>query len=157
MSDIIKKDDVKKIVTVVGREGAICALEKSTKITIQELSSLARELDINIAKKSTKKKLSEIIVRHIDKRINKSIDELKSMTKEGLIDYFNDIGCDQEELFELLEKIDFKAKAKSKRALIEYAAIQIQSLGLFERISDPDEKKEPNQANAADAKSRAAD
>ena len=145
MPDIIKKDDVKKIVALVGREGTICALEKSTKITMQELLLLARELQINIAKKSTKKKLSEQIVRYIDKRINKSIDELKSMTKEALIDYFHNVECDQEELFELLEKIDFKAKAKSKRALIEYAAIQIQSLGVFERISDPDEKKKPNE------------
>ena len=145
MSSILKKDDVKKIVTLVGREGAICALEKSTKITMQELILLARELDLNITKKATKKKLAEQIIRHIDKRIDKSIDELKTMTKEALIDYFNDVECDQEEIFEILEKIDFKAKAKSKRALIEYAAIQIQSLGVFERISDPDKKKKPNE------------
>lgn len=145
MTDIINKDDLKKIVSLVGREGAICALEKSTKITMQELSLLTKNLNISIVKKPTKKKLSEQIVRYIDKRINKSIDELKSMTKEELIDYFHNVECDQEELLELLETIDFKAKAKSKRALIEYAAIQIQGLGIFERISDPEEKKKPKQ------------
>ena len=67
------------------------------------------------------------------------------MTKEELIDYFHNVECDQEELLELLETIDFKAKAMSKRALIEYAAIQIQGLGIFERISDPEEKKKPKQ------------
>jgi hypothetical protein len=64
------------------------------------------------------------------------------MNKEELVNYFQTSECDQEELFEILEKIDLKAKAKSRRALIEYAAIQIQSLGVFERLSGQDEKKD---------------
>ena len=79
------------------------------------------------------------------------------MSKDELIGYFQAVECDQEELFEMQDKIDFKAKTKSKRALIEYAAIQIQSLGIFERLLGQDGKREPNQANSADAKSRAAD
>jgi hypothetical protein len=142
MQNNITKDDIKLIVTKVGREGAMFALEKSTKISIQELSALAKDLDLSIAKNKTKKRLSEIIVKHIDKRINKTVDELKLMNKEELVNYFQTSECDQEELFEILEKIDLKAKAKSRRALIEYAAIQIQSLGVFERLSGQDEKKD---------------
>ena len=157
MQDNLTKEDIKWIVTKVGREGAIYALEKSTKISSQKLSSLAKDMDLKLPKKITKKKIAEVIVRYIDKRIDKSIDELKLMSKEELISYFQAVECDQEELFEMLEQIDFKAKAKSKRALIEYAAIQIQSLGGFERLSGQEEKREPNQPNSADAKSSAAD
>ena len=55
MQDNLTKKDIKWIVTKVGREGAICALEKSTKISVQKLSSLAKDLDLNVAKKIAKK------------------------------------------------------------------------------------------------------
>lgn len=58
------------------------------------------------------------------------------MSKEDLITYFNEVDCEQEDLLELLSTIDLKAQVKSKSALIEFAAIQIQSLGIFERLSN---------------------
>jgi hypothetical protein len=142
MTENLNIDSLKKLVALIGRDGAICGLEKSKKIDVQKLLSLAKELGISTTKKPTKKKLSEQIVRLIDKRINKSIDELKSMDKEELVSYFQSVDCDQEELLDFLESIEFKAKAKSKRALIEYAAIQIQGLGIYERIADTQENDE---------------
>jgi len=58
------------------------------------------------------------------------------MSKEELIAYFQEVDCEQEDLLELLSTIDLKAQVKSKSALIEFAAIQIQSLGVFERLSN---------------------
>lgn len=136
MHDSLSIDDIKALVDIVGRQGAIAALEVGTKHKLQQLSDFAKRNGIDIGQKATKKIVSSAIVRYVDRRIQKSLDELKKMSKEDLITYFNEVDCEQEDLLELLSTIDLKAQVKSKSALIEFAAIQIQSLGIFERLSN---------------------
>lgn len=135
MGEMFSANEIKTLVKIVGREGAIAALEQGTKYKLQDLLAFAKKNNINPGKNPTKKSIASTIVRHIDRRIQKSLDELKKMSKEELVVYFNEIECDQKEILELLESIDLKSKVKSKNALIEFAAIQIQSLGVFERLS----------------------
>ncbi|MGO9532014.1 MAG: hypothetical protein ACLP3B_12675 [Syntrophobacteraceae bacterium] len=136
---------IKDLISILGRDGAIAGLENSKIIKVEMLKELANSLSLTIGSKDSKKKIVAEIIRHIDKRITKSIDELKSMNTEQLIQYFETVECDQEELVSLLSTIDLKARAKSLRSLIEFAAIQIQSLGIFERIADRNSKKTPSQ------------
>ncbi len=75
-------------------------------------------------------------MRFVDRRIDRSIDDLKSMSKEDIIQYFDDTHCHQDELIELLETINFRSRAKSRRDLVEFAATQVSSLGLFERVAN---------------------
>ncbi|CAN2040930.1 putative Rho termination factor N-terminal domain-containing protein [Candidatus Magnetomoraceae bacterium gMMP-15] len=137
----ISRDNVKKILDIVGREGTIAALEKSKKLTSKDLSELSRSLGLKSRSRDAKKILASKIVQNIDKRITKALDELKKMSKDELMKYFEEIGCHQDELLELLNDIDLKARSKSRRAIIEFAAIQINSLGIFERLSEPNDKK----------------
>jgi hypothetical protein len=77
--------DIKTLVSIVGRNGAIAALESSKKFRAEQLFELARSLGLPLGSKDSKKKLATAIVRYADKRITKTIDELKSMNKEQLI------------------------------------------------------------------------
>jgi len=97
---------------------------------------MAHSLSLKVTSRDSKGKIAAQIVRQLDKRITKSIDELKAMSKEEIIQYFEKIECDQDELVELLSSIDLRSRAKSRRAILEFAAIQISSLGVFERLAD---------------------
>lgn len=132
----ISKEDVKSIVAIVGREGAISALSNSRRINSQNLAEMANSLGLEVSSRDTKGKIATEIVRHVDKRIMKALDELKAMSKEEIVEYFDRVECDEDELVELLEKIDLRSRAKSRRALLEFAAIQINSLGIFERLAE---------------------
>jgi hypothetical protein len=137
----ISRDDVKKILNIVGREGAIAALERSKKLSSKDLSGFSHSLGLKPGSKDAKRVLASKIVQNIDKRITKSLDDLKKMSKDELMKYFEEIECHQDELIELLNGIELKARSKSRRAIIEFAAIQITSLGIFERLSEPNHKK----------------
>lgn len=132
----ISKDDIKSLVAMVGREGATSALESSKQISSQDLAEMASSLGIKVKGKESKARIATEIVRHVDRRITKPLDELKAMSKDEIIQYFEQVECDQEELVELLSSIDLRSRAKSRRAMLEFAAIQISSLGIFERLSD---------------------
>lgn len=126
---------MKTLVSIVGREGAISALETSKLITVKDLIHLAKSLNLGIKSQNTKKMLAMQMVRHVDKRITKSLDELKLMSKAELLQYFEQVACDKDELIELLNSIDFKTRVKSRRSILEFAANQIHSLGIFERLA----------------------
>lgn len=132
----ISKDDVKSLVAIVGREGAISALEDSKQIINQDLAEMANSLGLKIKSKDSKRTIATEIVRHLDRRIVKTLDELKTMSKDEIIRYFEQVECDQDELVDLLKGIDLRSRARSRRAMLEFAAIQISSLGIFERLTD---------------------
>lgn len=132
----LSESDIRTLVDLVGREGAIAALSDSKKIEGPALANLANKLRLKVKTKDSKKATASAIVRHVDKRITKSLEELKRMPKDDLIQYFEKLGCDQDELVELLASIDFRSRASSRRAMIEFAAIQISSLGIFERLAE---------------------
>lgn len=137
----ISRDDVRRMLDMVGREGTVAALEKSRKLNAKKLLELSRSLGLKIGNRDSKRVLASRIVQNIDKRITKSLDDLKTMPKDELIKYFEETGCHQDELIELLSGIGLKARSRSRRALIEFAAVQINSLGIFERLSDRNGKK----------------
>ncbi len=132
----ISKDDVKSLVAIVGREGAISALENSRQISSQDLAEMANSLGLKIKSKDSKRTIATEIVRHLDRRIAKTLEELKTMSKDEIIQYFEQVECDQDELVDLLKGIDLRSRAKSRRAMLEFAAIQISSLGIFERLTN---------------------
>ncbi len=137
----ISKENIRKLVDIVGRGGALCALDESNKIGMKDLIELAHSLGISPKSKDSKKSVALQIIQNVDKRINKTLDELKTLSKEELIKYLESVQCHQDEIIELLGSIDLKVRVKSREALIEFAAIQISSLGVFERLSEYDGKK----------------
>ena len=137
--NLISPADVKNMVAMVGREGATSALKHSRRVSSEDLTQLARLLGLKLNSRCTKGQIAAQIVRYADKRILKPLDELKRMSKEDIIKYLEEVDCDQEEIGELLSDIDLRkipSRTKSRRAMTEFAAIQISSLGIFERLAD---------------------
>lgn len=132
----ISKQDVQTIVSIVGREGAISALSNSKRISSHGLMETADSLGLKVNSKDTKTQIATQIVRYVDKRITKSLGELENMSKEEILSYFEQVGCDEDEVVELLSSIDLRSRAKARHAILEFAAIQISSLGLFERVAN---------------------
>lgn len=137
----ITNEDIKAIIGLVGREGTVSALEKSNKVNARDLLDLAHSLGLKPKSRDSKKTVASQLVQKVDMRITKPLDELKTMSKEKIEQYFEEVECHQDELIDLLKNIDLSAQAKSRRAMIEFAAIQINSLGIFERLSNHDQKR----------------
>ena len=133
----LASQDVETLVSLVGRTGAIHALACSDVILGAQLREFGTSLGLSIGKRVPKKAMAEQIVRHVDRRISRTLEELQSMDRQAITDYLTHVECDSEEIIQLLGQIDLKAQArKSRGALIEFAAMQISSLGVFLRLSE---------------------
>ena len=129
------KDDVANLVSLVGRSGAMYALTGSKTVTTVDLRELARSLGLATSKQ-TKSQLAEFIVREVDKRIARTLEELEKLSQEELYAYLSSTDCDTVELTEVLAQADIPIQGKMSRAsLLEFAAIQISNLGMFKRFS----------------------
>ena len=133
----IASDDIKTLVEIVGRQGAQVALSHSDKIRAEELLKTAEHLGIRLPKRTPKSEVAIAIVKHIDRRIGKSLDDLKQLSDSEILQYFSDVEPDTEEIIELLLSIDIKNRIRSRKSLFEFAAKQISSLGVFERLAHP--------------------
>lgn len=128
--------DVEALVSLVGRMGAIQALACSEIVKADDLRRFARTLDIPIASKMPKKELARQIVRRVDRRIEKSVAELQALDRKQIIRYLDSTGCDADELRDLLEHARLPVQARMSRSeLLNFAAIEISSLGMFERLA----------------------
>jgi len=132
----LTREAAKTLVDIVDRDGAVAALVKSKRFSKTALAESAKELGITVVPKDSKSTIASAIVRRVDRRIDKTIDDLMSMSREELIQYFEDTHCHQDELIELLDTLNFRSRARSRRDLVEFAAIQISSLGVFERVAN---------------------
>ena len=133
----IASDDIKTLVEIVGRQGAQVALSRSDKIRVEELLKTAEHLGIRLPKRTPKAEVAIAIVKHVDRRIGKSLDDLKQLSDSEILQYFSDVDPDTEEIIELLLSIDIKNRIRSRKSLFEFAAKQISSLGVFERLAHP--------------------
>ena len=133
----IASDDIKTLVNIVGRHGAQVALAGSDTIHAEELLQTAEALGIRLPKRTPKSEVAIAIVKQVDRRLDKSLDELKQLSVSEILQYFNDVGPDTEEIVELLQSIDIKNRVRSRKSLFEFAANQISSLGVFERLAHP--------------------
>ena len=128
--------DVATLVSLVGRNGAIQALTCSEIVKADDLKHFAKTLDIPVASKVAKKELSRQIVRRVDRRIKRSITELQTLDRGEIMMYLDATGCDAEELRDLLEHAHLPFQAKmSRNDLLNFAAIEISSLGMFGRLA----------------------
>lgn len=134
----MNKDDVSKLVSIVGRSGAVHALIRSDVVKIEELRELAMNLGLEMIAKTSKKDLAGKIVRRVDRRITKSVEELEVLSRDEILAYLDRTNCDADDLKDLLEWANIPIQSRmSRNDLLTFAAIQISSLGVFERLSNP--------------------
>ena len=135
---------IKTLVEIVGRKEAQLALSRSGKIRAEELSKIAESLGIDLPRRTPKAEVAVAIVRHVDRRIDKSLDELKQLSAPEILQYFSDVDPDAEEVIDLLRSIDIENRARSRKGLLDFAANQISSLGIFERLAHPSDSIQPH-------------
>lgn len=128
---------ISTLVEIVGRSAAITALVRSDIVNVQQLSDLAKRLNIVIPAKTQKNRLAEEIVLKVDRRITKPLSELRTMERDVLLNYLRATSCSTDELLSLLKEanIPVQSSRKSRSELIEFAATQITDLGVYERIT----------------------
>lgn len=130
-------ESVATLVSLVGRTGAIQALVCSEIVKAEDLRCFAKTLDIPVASKTAKKELARQIVRRVDRRIEKSFAELQALDRKQIMTYLDATGCDADELRDLLEHARLPVQAKmSRKDLLNFAAIEISSLGMFGRLAN---------------------
>lgn len=133
----MKKDDISTLGSIVGRLGAVHALVGSDLVKMEDLRRLAKELAIERASSKPKKELAKCIVRQIDQRIKKSLEELQALTRDELLIYLEQTNCDSDDLKDLIKRAGLPVQAgMSRNDLLKFASIQISSLGMFERLSN---------------------
>jgi hypothetical protein len=130
------KPDVRALVRWLGSHGARAGLEQSKCCTIELLMAMARELGLSPAKGIRRKELVEEIIRIAARRIDKTLDELMQLGQDDLIDYFERIGIETEELVDLIKEMNLTPRDDGRRHLIEFAARELSETGRFKRISE---------------------
>jgi len=127
--------DIKVLVGWLGRGGAISGLEKSRKLTIDDLRAMAVDAGIETTSKLKRSEIINLLVKEAAKRINKTLDDLYEMNREELIAYFEDVEVEAPELVDLLKTIDITPGKESRKNLVELVATEISETGRFIRIS----------------------
>lgn len=131
-------NDVATLVSLVGRTGAIQALACSEIVKADDLRCFARTLRVPAGPKASKKELARFIVRHVDRRIAKSLTELQALDRNAIMAYLDATGCDSGELRDFLEQAQLPVQGKmSRNDMLHFAAIEISSLGMFKRLATP--------------------
>ena len=134
----VSETDVSQLISLVGRQAAIKALECSDIVKVSRLRELATDLDIKGVDKAPKREVAERIVRRVDRRISKSVEELQVLGRAGIRDYLDGTNCDAGDIRDFLERANLPVQTRMSRSdLMSFVAIQIESLGVFQRLSDP--------------------
>lgn len=135
---VINRMDVSKLVSLVGRQAAIKALECSDVVKVSLLRGLATDLGIASVAKAPKREVAEKIVHRVDCRIRKSVEELRELGRREIRDYLDSTNCDGADIRDFLERANIPVQGKmSRNDLMSFAAIQVESLGMFQRLSSP--------------------
>jgi hypothetical protein len=132
-------DDIKTLIDWLGLEGAKAGLEFSN-MSVAELRSMAEVQGVRTPAKARRAQIVEQLMLIADQKIDKTLDEMLSMSSEGLLDYFDRNRPSRTELLRVLEKLDFHPGSEAQKSLYKYAARQISETGMFKRVAGPKEK-----------------
>jgi hypothetical protein len=127
--------NVRELVRWLGPQGAKAGLVQSKLLTVDVLALLAKSMGLSPSKSASRQQLAEEIVKLANRRIEKSLDELFSLSKEELLEYFLRVEPTSEELLDLLRSLDLNPKKEAHRGLMELAARELSETGRFKRIA----------------------
>ena len=126
--------NIEKLIEWLGVEGAIAGLDASD-LTTAELGEL---MSLNKFSGYSKLKRSELIKSLVLKKraeMTKKPEELMSMDKESLKDYFQSIKASKKEIIDLLESLDIRPGSVARNNLTEFAAREISDIGMYKRVA----------------------
>jgi hypothetical protein len=128
--------DLRLLVRWLGAPGARAGLMESKIWTVEALKNAALAMGIKVLEKMTKKELVDQVVKVANKRIQKPLEELYSMTFDELTRYLDSVGAEPEELLDLLKELNLSPGRESGRKnLVEFTARELSETGRFIRIA----------------------
>lgn len=127
-------DDIKTLIQWLGSEGARAGLEFS-HLSVAELKNMAEVQGIRIPAKAKRADVVDQLMFLADQKIDKTLDEMLSMTSDALLAYFDSARPSRTELLRVLEKLDFHPGSEAQKSLYKYAARQIAETGMFQRVA----------------------
>jgi len=140
MPGVDQNSDARQLVRLLGIEGARAGLLQSKRMTVETLRKMAEPLKLNLPERTTRQQLIDELVKVASRRIDKSIDELFSMDKDALMDYFERVEVEPEELLDILKELNLSPRREGRRSLLEFAARELSETGRFMRIAGKSEK-----------------
>jgi hypothetical protein len=135
MSELKMEIDVQLLVDWLGAQGAKAALRESKKCSLQTLTDIASRSGIELGKKATRKELIDEIIRVASQRIHKPLQELYQMDAAQLVEYFESVEAEPQELLELVKQLELDPGRDGLRNLVKYVAREISETGRFMRIA----------------------
>jgi len=135
MSSLEQPMDARVLARWLGVEGAKAGLEKSKTCTVDFLKELAAGLGLEVPNKPKRSELIDEIVRVAARRIDRPVDELYQMSHEELVEYFERLEVEPNELLDLLKGLDLDPGKDGRRNLVEYVARELAETGRFMRIA----------------------
>ena len=127
--------DVRLLVRWLGADGTRAGLKESKKCTVAVLVSIAKQLKIETPSKPTRKQLIEDIVKVANKRIDLPTEKLLEMGRDELVQYFERVDVDRQELLDLLKTFKLDPGREGRRNLLKFVAAELSETGRFQRIA----------------------
>lgn len=130
----LKPNNIDDLREWLGPDGAMAGLEKS-HLTNADLMMLARGCNVEATKKTPRRQLVVDIVMGPVVRIEKTADELLTMSRDEIRRYLTEQFVSTRELVGLLGDLGIDPKTRGKSKLIDFAASEISDLGAYQRIA----------------------
>lgn len=126
--------DITKLIEWLGPDGAIAGLEGSDFMA-SELYEIATSYDLAVEKKMRRTDLINELVNCKTVTIEKTTDELLSMSQDDLKNYLEGRKVSITELLNLLSQLGIRPRSKDKLNLADFAAREISGLGMYQRVA----------------------
>ena len=130
----MREINIEKLVEWLGPDGAIAGLEGSN-ITVSELYELGVRHGLAVEKRTKRGDIIVDLVHRNSIRIDKTTDELLSMSRDELSNYFKDRKVSRTELLKLLSQFDMRPAPSDKVNLADFAAREISDVGMYQRVA----------------------
>jgi len=130
----VRAIDIDRLIEWLGPDGAIAGLEGSN-LTVAELFELAIHYNLPVDKKTKRGEVINELVHRKSLRIEKTKEELQSMSYADLKTYFAERKVSKTELLCLLADFDIKPGSEAKKSLADFAAREITDIGMYQRVA----------------------
>jgi hypothetical protein len=126
--------DIARLVDWLGPEGARSGLRDSD-IPLKELVELARARQLLLSPKPTREEVANELAYCGIHKIDKSLDEMMSMSSAALQEYLDRKRPTTTEVMGLLDRLGIKPGSEDRKHLRRFAAREVSELGMFQRVA----------------------
>ncbi|MCB9946232.1 MAG: hypothetical protein H6842_00230 [Rhodospirillaceae bacterium] len=126
--------DLKRIVRLLGADGAIAGL-RASEMTKDVFRDLAAKSNITVSQSMTRDELVRNLVEGLTRTEIKPLQDLMKMSYEDLVKYFSDAALPNSALLDIMKELNYKVSAEDRKHLRRFVARQISETALFSDVA----------------------